>query len=261
MLEVLPAPETVVALRVTGQVTEEDVERAIQSIEAALARQPRIAILAEVEISGVTAGAFARRLSYGSSKFRDIKRFPRAAIVTDQEWLRRIAWLQDRILPWVEVRSFAPSERDEAMTWVSQPLDESSAHPASPKRPSDVTPAYLDAFAAAWNQHDVDAILSMMTPDCVFEASRGPDVKGTVYVGQDEVRQGIEEVFETFPDARWTGASHFLAGDRGVSEWVFTGTGPNGRVEVQGCDVFTFRDGKIAVKNSYRKMREQPATA
>ncbi|WP_262269991.1 hypothetical protein [Microvirga yunnanensis] len=26
-------------------------------------------------------------------------------------------------------------------------------------------------------------------------------------------------------------------------------------VEVQGCDVFTFQDGKIAVKNSYRKQR------
>jgi hypothetical protein len=26
-------------------------------------------------------------------------------------------------------------------------------------------------------------------------------------------------------------------------------------VEVTGCDIFTFRDGKIAVKNSYRKQR------
>jgi ketosteroid isomerase-like protein len=27
------------------------------------------------------------------------------------------------------------------------------------------------------------------------------------------------------------------------------------RVEVHGCDLFTFRDGKIALKNSYRKNR------
>ena len=118
-----------------------------------------------------------------------------------------------------------------------------------------ITPAFLDAFADAWNRHDTDAILSMMTPDCVFETSRGPDVKGTVYSGQEAVRRGVDEVFATFPDAKWSGANHFIAGDRGVSEWVFTGTGPTGRVEVQGCDVFTFRDGKIAVKNSYRKQR------
>ena len=114
---------------------------------------------------------------------------------------------------------------------------------------------FLDAFADAWNRHDVDAILSMMTADCVFEASRGPEAKGTVYVGRDEVRRGIEEVFAAFPDARWNGPTHFVAGERGVSEWVFTGTGSSGRVEVQGCDVFTFREGKIAVKNSYRKQR------
>src|SRR4051812_34146642 len=110
---------------------------------------------------------------------------------------------------------------------------------------------FLDAFALAWNQHDPDAILSMMTDDCVFEASRGPDIRGTVYTGFKEVHRGVEEVFRTFPDARWNGPKHFIAGDRGVSEWVFTATGPDGaRVEVQGCDVFTFRDGKIAVKNS-----------
>ncbi len=41
-----------------------------------------------------------------------------------------------------------------------------------------------------------------------------------------------------------------------VSGWVFTATSPDGsRVEVQGCDVFTFKGGKIAVKNSYRKQR------
>ncbi len=119
-----------------------------------------------------------------------------------------------------------------------------------------VTAAFLDAFADAWNRHDTDAILAMMTPDCVFEASRGPSVKGTVYVGQEEARRGVEEVFATFPDAQWNHPTHFIAADRGVSEWVFTATGPDGtRVEVQGCDVFTFRDGKIAVKNSYRKQR------
>ncbi len=81
-------------------------------------------------------------------------------------------------------------------------------------------------------------------------------MKGTVYTGQDEVRRGVDEVFATFPDAQWNGPRHFVAGDRGVSEWVFTATSPDGsRVEVQGCDVFTFEQGKIAVKNSYRKQR------
>jgi taurine dehydrogenase small subunit len=87
----------------------------------------------------------------------------------------------------------------------------------------------LERFADAWNRHDLDALMSMMTDDGVFEASA---------------------------DAHWANARHFVAGNRGVSEWTFTGTRKDGtRVEVTGCDLFTVRDGKIAIKNSYRKNR------
>ena len=47
-----------------------------------------------------------------------------------------------------------------------------------------------------------------------------------------------------------------MAGDRGLSEWVFTGTAADGRkVEVNGCDLFTFANDKIAVKSAYFKNR------
>lgn len=119
-----------------------------------------------------------------------------------------------------------------------------------------VSVEFLDRFASAFNRHDADAILNMMTEDAVFEASAGPEVKGQVAKGREAVRRDFRDVFETFPDAQWCGARHFVAGDRGVSEWVFSGTRVDGaRVEVQGCDIFTIRDGKIAVKNSCRKQR------
>ena len=121
---------------------------------------------------------------------------------------------------------------------------------------SEVTTDVLQAFAVAWNRHDVDALMSFMTKDCVFEASTGAEVCGTRYVGREAVRKGFAEVWEIFPNAHWGSAHHFVHGERGVSEWTFTGTRADGtRVEVHGCDVFTFRDGKIALKNSYRKNR------
>ena len=48
--------------------------------------------------------------------------------------------------------------------------------------------ALLDRFADAWNRHDLDALMSMMTDDCVFEASAGPDVDGQRSEGRAEVR-------------------------------------------------------------------------
>jgi len=116
--------------------------------------------------------------------------------------------------------------------------------------------ALLDRFADAWNRHDLDALMSMMTDDCVFQASAGPSIDGERSEGKEAVRAAYAAVFEAFPDAHWAGARHVIAGDRGVSEWTFSGTRRDGtRVEVTGCDLFTFRAGRIAVKNSYRKNR------
>jgi steroid delta-isomerase-like uncharacterized protein len=127
---------------------------------------------------------------------------------------------------------------------------------AVPDVSEQVTVKVLQDFAEAWNRHDVDALMAFMTEDCVFEASAGPDIAGTRYVGREAVRAGFAEVWATFPDARWDNARHFICGARGVSEWTFTGTRADGaRVEVHGCDLFTFRDDKIALKNSYRKNR------
>ena len=129
-----------------------------------------------------------------------------------------------------------------------------------PNAIGEVTVEDLEAFADAWNRHDLDALMSFMTEDCVFEASAGPDVCGTWYQGSKAVRSGFAEVWASFPDAHWGNARHFVNGDRGVSEWTFTGTRPDGtRVEVNGCDLFTFREGKIALKNSYRKNRPTQA--
>ena len=120
----------------------------------------------------------------------------------------------------------------------------------------EVTVEFLQAFADAWNRHDVDGLMSFVTEDCVFEASSGDDVRGTRYQGAEAVRRGYSKAWQDFPDAQWNDARHFVSGERGVSEWVFTGTNADGkRSEVAGCDIFTFRDGKIAVKNSYRKNR------
>jgi steroid delta-isomerase-like uncharacterized protein len=114
----------------------------------------------------------------------------------------------------------------------------------------------LEAFAEAWNRHDLDALMSMMTEDGVFQASAGDAVDGERHEGQAAVRAAYAAVFAQYPDAQWNGARHFVTGNRGVSEWTFTGTLRDGRrVEVRGCDLLTFRDGKIAVKNSFRKNR------
>lgn len=150
---------------------------------------------------------------------------------------------------------------DTHVPWASI-VDELPRKPDPRATAMPVTPQLLDAFADAWNRHDADALMSFMTADCVFESSAGSDVAGTRYEGAAAVRAGYVQVWTTFPDAHWGEARHFVSGDRGVSQWTFTGTASDGRrVEVHGCDLFTFRDGKIALKDSYRKNRPPLASS
>ena len=120
-----------------------------------------------------------------------------------------------------------------------------------------MTREQLDAFfTTGWNGHDVDTLMTFMADDCVFETTAGKEVCGTRYAGREQVREAFARVFKIFPDAHFGSARHFVAGDRGVSEWIFTGTTAGGtKVEVKGCDVFTFRNDKIAVKESFFKNR------
>lgn len=114
----------------------------------------------------------------------------------------------------------------------------------------------LQTMFAGFNNHDVDQVLSCMTPDCVFEAAGGPDAHGNRFQGHDDVGAAFAGVWAAMPDASWSETSHFVVGDRGVSEWLFSGTREDGtRIEAYGCDLFTFEDGKVVRKQAFRKDR------
>ena len=114
----------------------------------------------------------------------------------------------------------------------------------------------LQALFDAFNRHDVEGVMAFMTDDVVFEGAAGPEVYGTRFEGHNAVAAAFAKVWETLPDVQWRDTRHFVAGDRGVSEWRVTGTNAEGkRIEAQGVDLFRFRDGKIVLKQAFRKDR------
>jgi ketosteroid isomerase-like protein len=75
-------------------------------------------------------------------------------------------------------------------------------------------------------------------------------------VGRQEIREGFAARFAGIPDIRYQQDEHFVDGDRGASEWTLSGTTVEGqRIEVRGCDLWTFRDGRVVKKDSYWKIR------
>jgi steroid delta-isomerase-like uncharacterized protein len=110
----------------------------------------------------------------------------------------------------------------------------------------------LDALLDAFNSREVDAILEFFTEDCIFDTPRGQRL-----VGKEQVRAGFQARFDGIPDIVYGDARHFASGDRGASEWTIRGTLVSGEpIEVRGCDLFEFTDGKISRKDSYWKIAD-----
>lgn len=115
----------------------------------------------------------------------------------------------------------------------------------------------LEALHAAFNAHDLDAVMAFFTDDCVFDAPRGPGPGGRRFVGKAQVREGFQARLDGIPDVVWADDRHFSSGTRGASEWTIRGTQANGEpIEVRGCDLFEFSDGKVRRKDSYWKIVE-----
>jgi steroid delta-isomerase-like uncharacterized protein len=118
----------------------------------------------------------------------------------------------------------------------------------------------IDRYNAAWNAHDVEAIVSMHTEDSVFENH----VTGDVNVGREEIGRAIDGIFAVFPDLAFETRRAYVRADLVVQEWTARGTHegpmtrsgievqPTGRkVEYKGMDVIPIRDGLVARKDVY----------
>ncbi|CAN7402920.1 STAS/SEC14 domain-containing protein [Phenylobacterium sp. LjRoot219] len=120
MIEMLPAPDHVVALRFSGELTGPDFDRVAAEIETRLARHERIGVVADLTgFDGVTLQALAKDLRYNLAKLGEWKRFPREAVITDKAWVRAAVHALDPLVPQVEVRTFNPGEQSAALAWAA----------------------------------------------------------------------------------------------------------------------------------------------
>ncbi len=114
-------------------------------------------------------------------------------------------------------------------------------------------------YNQAWNDHDLDAIVSMHAPDMVFENhTAGESADGA------EVREHIGGIFETWPDIHFETRRLYVRDGVVTQEWTASATHsnpmrrgdlaaePSGkRVEWRGVDVIPFEDGLVKRKDVY----------
>ena len=116
----------------------------------------------------------------------------------------------------------------------------------------------MKAISAAFNSRDVDRIVSFFTDDAIFYLARGPEPVGRTLAGKETIRKALADRFKVIPDMRWDHKEYVYAGARAISVWTVRGNGADGEeLNYQGCDIYTFRDGKIFRKDTYWKIVEQ----
>jgi ketosteroid isomerase-like protein len=118
--------------------------------------------------------------------------------------------------------------------------------------------ATLKALVNAFNDHDLDRIMSFFADDAVLEMPRGSDPWGRRFVGAAAVREALRGRLAGLPDVHYGDDSHYIDGDMGISQWTLTGTPASGQaIRVRGCDFYTFRNGKVVKKDSFWKIVEK----
>ena len=103
-------------------------------------------------------------------------------------------------------------------------------------------------FNDAFNRHDVDGMMRLMSEDCVFE-NTAPAPDGTVYSGKESVTQFWQEFFHESPQAHIDIEEIFGMGYRCVMRWKYAW----GDGHVRGVDIFKIEEGLIREKLSYVK--------
>lgn len=111
----------------------------------------------------------------------------------------------------------------------------------------------LNDFNQAFNDHNVAAMMDLMTADCVFE-NTFPPPDGTRYEGYPAVKQFWEQFFHESRQAHIEIEEMFVGDERGVQLWIYRWVDEQGQAGyVRGVDIFRFSNGKIAEKLSYVK--------
>ncbi|MDQ3147784.1 MAG: nuclear transport factor 2 family protein [Actinomycetota bacterium] len=109
------------------------------------------------------------------------------------------------------------------------------------------TLAVTRRFNDAFGRGDVDAVMDLMTEDCVFENTSPPD--GERHEGQAAVRNAFTAFFTGAPAPSFVTEEGIVAGDRATYRWRYTWADSH----IRGVDVFRVRDGRVAEKCAYVK--------
>ena len=119
-----------------------------------------------------------------------------------------------------------------------------------------ITPALLDSITQAYNENDIDSVMSFFAEDVVFDHAAGDNINGTRFTGLDTIREIFQGLFNNVESVHWTPIDTRVSGDKAYCEFHRVAKLKSGEVQdFLSVDILTFRDGLIIHKDTYYKNR------
>lgn len=119
MLELIAAPDDVLALRMSEKITGSDLDTVMDRLDEAMAGHEKVHVFVETHgIDGIELSSLPSYIARAMPLFGKLGRFGRVAVVADQAWVRVGTRLESALLPNISYRTYLPDERDEALAWV-----------------------------------------------------------------------------------------------------------------------------------------------
>ncbi|HVO49347.1 MAG TPA: nuclear transport factor 2 family protein [Steroidobacteraceae bacterium] len=141
-----------------------------------------------------------------------------------------------------------------SLVLAEEPSSSSAARPAA--TPTLSPRAMVQAYVAAWNRHDPNALDDLLRADSVHE-----DIPAGFHgLGPAQIKAFAAEVFKAQPDLRWKLTRIVESGSTVAAEWTwtatYTGDGPSGpvkgqKISARGASFAVIKDGHISRFSDY----------
>ena len=124
MIEFIETCEDAIALKISGKLSEDELQEMVERIEESLAAREKTHLLIEIEdFSGLELAALPDYLPRAAAMIGKLDRFGRIAVVSDLLWIRWATKLESALLPGISYETFTSNERHRALAWVEGKLN------------------------------------------------------------------------------------------------------------------------------------------
>lgn len=120
MFEQLTAPDHVIAMRLSGKLTGEDIDQYKNLFDQKLATHKHVGVCVDMTgFSDMSLEAIVKDAKAEFELLAHLNQIGRCAFVSDKEWPQAMITLMEPLFPTFQMKAFPPNQIGNAMTWAA----------------------------------------------------------------------------------------------------------------------------------------------